>query len=118
VGRTLRFETERNLLRLGGIHDLDVLAADPHRRDIAIHNAQTRITGHLQKYWTQDASRIFHLDIDGDKFRIRVSDAAKVFDFPEARSLGSRWFISFYINFALRIEGASEREQNGGPTWI
>jgi predicted ATP-dependent endonuclease of OLD family len=102
------YEAERNLLRLGGIADLETLAGDPHRRDVALKNAEQRVTERLRKYWTQDPSRQFHIDIDKETVRIRISDATRVFDFPESRSLGSRWFISFYINFAARIEGREE----------
>jgi hypothetical protein len=102
------YEAERNLLQLGGIADLETLAGDPHRRDVALKKAQQRVTERLRKYWTQDPSRQFHINIDKETVRIRISDATGVFDFPDNRSLGSRWFISFYINFASRIEGREE----------
>lgn len=102
------YETERNLLRIGGITELETLAGHPHRRDVALKNAEQAVTERLRKYWTQDPSRQFHVDIDNDVVRIRISDATGVFDFPDSRSLGSLWFVSFYINFAWRIEGHEE----------
>jgi predicted ATP-dependent endonuclease of OLD family len=104
----MAYETERNLLRIGGIAELETLAGHPHRRDVALKNAEERVTERLRKYWTQDPSRQFHIDIDNETIRIRISDATGVFDFPENRSLGSLWFISFYINFASRVEGHEE----------
>ncbi len=104
LGNDSAFDTERNLLRLGGMLDLGVLKAHAQRRDVAIKNAQDRITERLRKYWTQDPSRQFYIDVDGDVLRIRLSDSTGVYDFPEDRSLGSRWFVSFYVNFVSRIE--------------
>lgn len=89
------YEAERNLLRLGGITDLETLIGHPHRRDVALKNAEELVTERLRKYWTQDPSREFRIDIDKETIRIRISDATGVFDFPDNRSLGSRWFISF-----------------------
>lgn len=45
------YEAERNLLRLGGIAELDTLAGHPHRRDVALKNAEQRVTERLRKYW-------------------------------------------------------------------
>jgi len=102
------FKTERDLLFLGGIINPEILAGPPNRRDIAIQKAEQRVTERLRKYWTQDPTRRFHIDVDKDILRIHVADATGAFDFPEDRSPGSRWFISFYISFAMRVE--QERE--------
>lgn len=100
--------TERDLLGLGGMTNLEILAGPPNRRDVAIKKAEQQVTDRLRKYWTQDATRQFHINVDRDVLRIHISDGTGVFDFPEDRSLGSRWFISFYINFASRIEHHKE----------
>jgi len=108
LGDDKAFDTERHFLRLGGITDLGVLRADPRKRDIAIHNAERVVTEKLQRYWTQDPTRKFHIDVDRDTLRITVSDSTGVYASPEERSLGSRWFMSFYINFAARITAEEE----------
>jgi hypothetical protein len=108
LGNDPVYATERNFLKLGGIADLSVLRSEPRRRDVAIHNAERQVTERLRKYWTQDPSRQFHIKVDKDTLRITLSDSTGVLDSPEERSLGSRWFMSFYINFAARVSGQAE----------
>ena len=57
------------------------------------------ITQQIRKAWSQEPSIEIKLNVNGNMLYIDISDGTTVFDTPESRSLGFRWYLSFYINF-------------------
>lgn len=93
------FLTERNLLRIGNIDDYDILFEDSSRGRRMAEEAGRIITQHLRRVWSQEESIEVKLHINGRVLYIDFADSTTVLDTPESRSLGFRWYLSFYVNF-------------------
>ncbi len=93
------FTTERNLLKIGGLEDYEVIFEDSTRGRRALEEAGRIITEHIRRVWSQEPSVEIKLNVNGKVLYFDVSDSTTVFDTPDSRSLGFRWYLSFYINF-------------------
>jgi len=104
------FTTERNLLKIGGIHDFDVIFEDSTHGRRASEEASRIITEQIRKVWSQEPTVEINLTVNGKVLYIDISDNTTVFDTPESRSLGFRWYLSFYINFLAQTNEAGSNE--------
>ena len=93
------FTTERNLLKIGGIDNFEIIFEDSTRGRRAAVEAGRIITENIRRVWSQEPTIEIKLNVNGKVLYIDVSDNTTVFDTPETRSLGFRWYLSFYINF-------------------
>ena len=108
-GRT-GFITERNLLKVGGVQNLEVIFEDSTRGRRASEEASKLITEQIRRVWSQEPSIEIMLNVNGKLLYIDISDSTTVFDTPESRSLGFRWYLSFYINFLAQTYEARTNE--------
>jgi len=101
------YMTERNLLKIGGIQDnFEVIFEDSTRGRRASEEASRLITQQIRRVWSQEPTIEIKLNVNGKVLYIDISDGTTVYDTPESRSLGFRWYLSFYINFiAQTFEG-------------
>lgn len=104
------FTTERNLLKIGGIQNYDVIFEDSTHGRRASEEASRNITRQIRKVWSQEPTVEIKLTVNGKVLYIDISDSTTVFDTPENRSLGFRWYLSFYINFLAQTNEASSNE--------
>jgi predicted ATP-dependent endonuclease of OLD family len=104
------FTTERNLLRIGGMQNFEVIFEDSTRGRRASEEASRVITDQIRRVWSQEPSVEIKLNVNGKLLYIDISDSTTVFDTPESRSLGFRWYLSFYINFLAQTYEAKANE--------
>jgi len=104
------FTTERNLLRIGGLQNSEVFFEDSTRGRRASEEASRVITDQIRRVWSQEPSIELKLNVNGKLLYIDISDSTTVFDTPESRSLGFRWYLSFYINFLAQTYEAKANE--------
>lgn len=104
------FTTERNLLKVGGLENFEVIFEDSTRGRKAAEEASREITKRIQKVWSQEPTVEIKLAVNGKVLYIDISDSTTVFDTPESRSLGFRWYLSFYINFLAQTFEAKANE--------
>src|SRR5574341_500327 len=82
-----QFRTERNLLRISRLNTQQIL--------------------HV---WSQEPTIEVKLNVICNILYIDLSDGTTVFDTPESRSRGFRWYLSFYINFIAQTFEARANE--------
>lgn len=104
------YRTERNLLRIGGINNPEVIFEDSTRGRRASEEAGRLITQQIRRAWSQEPTIEIKLNVNGNILYIDISDGTTVFDTPESRSLGFRWYLSFYINFIAQTVDARANE--------
>ncbi len=104
------FTTERNLLKVGGIQNMEVIFEDSTRGRRASEEASRIITEQIRRVWSQEPTIEIKLNVNGKLLYIDISDSTTVFDTPESRSLGFRWYLSFYINFLAQTYEARANE--------
>lgn len=104
------FITERNLLRIGGIGDFKLIFEDSTRGRRASEEASRAITEQIRRVWSQEPTIEIKLNVNGKVLYIDICDSTTVFDTPESRSLGFRWYLSFYINFIAQTFEAKSNE--------
>jgi predicted ATP-dependent endonuclease of OLD family len=104
------FRTERNLLHIGGIGNPEIIFEDSTRGRRASEEASRLITQQIRRVWSQEPTIEVKLNINGNLLYIDLSDGTTVFDTPESRSLGFRWYLSFYINFIAQTFEARANE--------
>ena len=104
------FTTERNLLRIGGLQNFELIFEDSTRGRRASEEASRVITDQIRRVWSQEPSVEIKLNVNGKLLYIDISDSTTVFDTPESRSLGFRWYLSFYINFLAQTYEARANE--------
>lgn len=104
------FTTERNLLKIGGIQDVEVIFEDSTHGRRAAEEASRIITEQIRQVWSQEPTVEVKLSVNGKVLYIDISDSTTVLDTPESRSLGFRWYLSFYINFLAQTNEASLNE--------
>jgi len=97
------FQTERNLLRLGGIEDPNLVFEDSTRGRRATEETGREITRRIQQVWSQEPTLEIKLRVNGKILYIDFSDSTTVYDTPKFRSPGFLWFLSFYINFMALV---------------
>ncbi len=93
------FLTEKNLLKIAGIDDVELLFEDSTRGRRAREESGRVVSEQIRRVWSQEPSIEIKLSVNREVMYIDVSDDSTVFDTPESRSLGFRWYLSFYINF-------------------
>jgi predicted ATPase len=93
------YTTERNLLRIGGLENFEIIFEDSSRGRRAAVETGRIITENIRRVWSQEPSIEIKLNVNGKVLYIDISDSTTVFDTPETRSSGFRWYLSFYINF-------------------
>ncbi len=104
------YTTERNLLKVGGLQNLEVIFEDSTRGRRASEEASRIITEQIRRVWSQEPTIELKLNVNGKVLYIDISDRTTVFDTPESRSLGFRWYLSFYINFLAQTYEAKANE--------
>ncbi len=104
------FTTERNLLKIGGLQNFEMIFEDSTHGRRASEQASRIITEQIRKVWSQEPTIEIKLTVNGKVLYIDLSDNTTVLDTPESRSLGFRWYLSFYINFLSQTQEASANE--------
>jgi predicted ATP-dependent endonuclease of OLD family len=105
------YMTERNLLKIGGLQsNLDLIFEDSTRGRRASEEAGKLITQQIRRVWSQEPTIEIKLNVNGRVLYIDISDGTTVYDTPESRSLGFRWYLSFYINFLAQTFEAKANE--------
>ncbi|MBN1543478.1 AAA family ATPase [candidate division KSB1 bacterium] len=104
------YNTERNLLKIGAIEDYEIIFEDSTRGRRAMDEASRIITEQIRRAWSQEPSIEIKLSVNGSTLYIDFSDDTTVFDTPESRSLGFRWYLSFYVNFVAQTFEARANE--------
>ena len=104
------FRTELNLLRIGGIVDPALIFEDSTRGRRASEEASRLVTQQIRRVWSQEPTIEVKLNVNGKVLYIDISDGTTVFDTPESRSMGFRWYLSFYINFIAQTFEARANE--------
>jgi predicted ATP-dependent endonuclease of OLD family len=99
----LEFLTEKNLLKIGGIEDYSLIFEDSSKGRRAIEEASRIITEQIRRVWSQEPTIEIKLHVNGNVLYIDFSDSTTVLDPPESRSLGFRWYLSFYVNFITQV---------------
>lgn len=108
ISNSSAFLTEKNLLKIGGIEDYELLFEDSSRGRRAAEEASRIITDQIRRVWSQEGSIEIKLNVNGRVLYIDFADSTTVLDTPESRSLGFRWYLSFYVNFISQtFEGRS-----------
>jgi predicted ATP-dependent endonuclease of OLD family len=110
TGKKEEFRTERNLLRVGGVVNPDLIFEDSTRGRRASEEASRLITQQIRRVWSQEPTIEVKLNVNGNILYIDISDGTTVFDTPESRSMGFRWYLSFYINFIAQTFEARANE--------
>lgn len=107
----LEFE---KLLKVAGLDakTLDELLLEDHEaRQQMANRAAAVVTKKIRELWTDRALKV-RFNLDAEHFDTLISDPTSVYDVEinlNERSLGFRWFFSFYIGFAADTErGAKE----------
>ena len=73
-------------------------------RHAKVTSAASRLSTQFRGWWTQ-GNYIFHFNVDGDYFRILVSDTERPSQIElESRSKGLQWFFSFFLVFLAESE--------------
>ncbi|MBN2354923.1 AAA family ATPase [candidate division KSB1 bacterium] len=106
----IEYATERNLLKIGGIENYDIIFEDTARGRRSLEEASRIITEQVRRVWSQEPSIEVKLNVNGRALYIDFSDDTTVFDTPESRSLGFRWYLSFYVNFLAQTFEAQANE--------
>jgi len=105
------YSTERNLLKIGGLqNNYELIFEDSTRGRRASEEASRLITQQIRRVWSQEPTIEIKLNVNGKVLYIDVSDGTTVYDTPESRSLGFRWYLSFYINFISQTFEAKANE--------
>ena len=108
ISNSSAFLTEKNLLKIGGIEDYELLFEDSSRGRRAAEEASRIISEQIKRVWSQEDTIEIKLNVNGRVLYIDFADSTTVLDTPESRSLGFRWYLSFYVNFISQtFEGRS-----------
>ena len=110
IGESADSQTERNLLKIGGVEDPSIIFEDSTRGRRATEETSREITRRIQKAWSQEPSLEIILRVNGKLLYIDFSDATTVYDTPKMRSPGFLWYLSFYINFIATTQEAKANE--------
>lgn len=89
-----------NLLKLGGIDNLEILKEQTRRRRIALRRAGQRISEQLSQIWKQEKIE-FQITANEELLRVNLEEPVSISAPPEERSEGFRWFLSFYVQFIV-----------------
>ena len=104
-----RLQTVSQLLSLGGITVADLLQADIGQRYRMLQRAGQQITNALRGVWSQGrgehdlAPVSISLSVDEEELRIFITTEGGHSGWPEERSLGFQWYLTFYLSYALAV---------------
>lgn len=105
-------DTFLNLLKVGGLDNLDFLDSNPRRRYDAIERAENTIEDRLNKVWSQkDIGVNLRYEDSDQRLYLWIQDKLeeeRPFTEPSQRSEGFQWFFSFYVN--LLAETATDED--------
>ncbi|MFQ5772185.1 MAG: ATP-dependent endonuclease, partial [bacterium] len=105
------YATELNLLKIGGLqNNIELIFEDSTRGRRASVEAGKLITQQIRRVWSQEPTIEIKLNVNGKVLYIDILDGTTVYDTPESRSLGFRWYLSFYINFIAQTFEAKANE--------
>lgn len=104
------YQTEINLLKIGGVEDPEIIFEDSTRGRRAAEETGKEITRRIRETWTQAPSLEIKLRVNGNLLYIDFSDDTSVYDTPKSRSPGFLWYLSFYINFIAKTNEAKANE--------
>lgn len=93
------YQTERNLLKIGGVDDPALIFEDSTRGRRFTEETGRLITSRIREVWNQEPTLEIKLRVNGKFLYIDFSDSTTVYDTPKHRSPGFLWYLSFYINF-------------------
>jgi len=102
--------TEKNLLKIGGVEDPEVIFQDSTHGRRAAESASREITRRIKQVWSQEPSLEIKLRVNGKMLHIDFCDMTTVYDTPKSRSHGFLWYLSFYINFIAATNEAKTNE--------
>ncbi len=103
-------QTERNLLKIGGVEDISLMFEDSTRGRRTAEEVSKEITSRIREVWTQEPSLEIKLRVNGKLLYIDFTDITSVYDTPKTRSRGFLWYLSFYINFIAATNEAKVNE--------
>lgn len=104
------FQTEVNLLKIGGVDDPALIFEDTTHGRRATEETGRVITQRIREVWTQEPSLEIKLRVNRNVLYIDFSDETTVYDTPKNRSIGFLWYLSFYINFIATTNEAKTNE--------
>lgn len=104
------FQTEVNLLKIGGVEDPSIIFEDTTHGRRATEETGRVITQRIREVWTQEPSLEIKLRVNRNLMYIDFSDETTVYDTPKNRSNGFLWYLSFYINFIATTNEAKANE--------
>lgn len=104
------YSTERNLLKIGGLSNFELIFEDSTRGRRTLEEGSRIITDQIRRVWSQEPTVEIKLSVNGKVLYIDISDDTTVYDTPESRSLGFRWYLSFYIDFLAQTYEARTNE--------
>lgn len=97
--------------RLLSLAELDIEATKDLREGMqsrALGNAGEKITEEIRSVWEQERDIKINLEwspIEGNKKLLVMVESAGHIGYPQLRSLGFRWFIEFYLVYAIAQKG-------------
>lgn len=104
------------LLKVAGLDAEELnklLKGDNHEaRQQMANRAGAVLTNKIRELWTDRRLKV-RFGLDAQHFDTIISDSAAVYDVEvnlDERSLGFRWFFSFYISFAAETQGGAKDE--------
>jgi predicted ATPase len=103
-------KTMRNLLKVGGIEEPEIIFKDSMHGRRATEEASREITRRIRRVWSQEPTLEIKLRVNGKLLYIDFSDSTTVYDTPKSRSPGFLWYLSFYINFCATTSEAKIHE--------
>lgn len=95
---------ESNTPHTSSIEDVEKESRNKQERHAKVTSAATYLTNEFKNWWSQ-GDYIFHFNLDGNYFRIFVSDTDRPSQIAlESRSKGLQWFFSFFLVFLAESE--------------
>lgn len=112
-GSDPRLDNTFRLIELGGLTVRELAEPNIEQRERRLRSAGRRITNEIRKVWSQGRGdetlpRIsIHLSVSEGMLRVMVATDGGHDGYPESRSLGFRWFLTFFLSQALAARKAS-----------
>ena len=86
--------------------EIETATKKKEERRTLLNSASSKLTREFAAWWKQGNYK-FRLDVDGDYFRIWVSDDKRTEEIGlERRSTGLQWFLSFFLVFLVESQDA------------
>jgi hypothetical protein len=107
----VKFASVRRLLILARLDLAKLKTLSPRQRRGLLQSASKRVTKVLKKIWQQQMVTI-SVDLGGPnerRLRVWVSSDGGPDRYPEHQGYGFRWFLEFYLSYAMAVGGDSNR---------